>query len=76
MVYKKMFGDTIYRLRKEKRMSQSELGTLLGIGGKAVGKWESHEECPGITLLPILVQLLDDTEGDLFLHYYDFVGVA
>ena len=76
MVNKKMFGDTIHRLRKEKRLSQSELGKLLGIGGKAVGKWESYKECPSITLLPFLVELLDDTEGDLFLYYYDFLEVA
>ena len=75
-MYKKMLGDTVCRLRKEKRLSQSELGALLGIGSKAVGKWESHEECPSITLLPILVELLNDAEGDLFLYYYDFMGVA
>ena len=75
-MYKKRFGDTVYRLRKEKGLSQSELGTLLGIGSKAVGKWEAYKECPSITLLPLLVQLLDDAEGDLFLYYYDFAGVS
>jgi transcriptional regulator with XRE-family HTH domain len=68
-----MFGDTIYRLRKKKKLSLCELGKLLGTDSKVIYKWESHKECPSITLVPLLVQLLDDDEGDLFLYYYDFV---
>ena len=75
-MYKKMLGDTIYRLRKEKGLSQAELGALLNVDSKAVKKWELYVECPGITLLPVLVELLNDAEGNLFLYYYDFVGVA
>jgi len=73
MAYKKMFGDTIYRLRKQKKLSRFELGSLLGVDSLAVRNWELHKGCPTITLLPFLVQLLNDTEGDLFLYYYDFV---
>jgi len=76
MAYKKMFGDTIYRLRKQKKLSRFELGSLLGVDSLAVRNWELHEGCPTITLLPFLVQLLNDTEGDLFLYYYDFVEAA
>jgi DNA-binding transcriptional regulator YiaG len=75
-MYKEMFGDTVCRLRKEKKLSRCELGKLLGINGKTVKKWEAHMECPGINLLPLLVELLDDTEGSLFLYYYDFLEVA
>jgi len=71
-----LFGDAVYRLRKQKKLSQFKLGALLGVECKAVKKWELHEECPSINLLPFLVQLLDDTEGDLFLYYYDFMGAA
>jgi DNA-binding transcriptional regulator YiaG len=73
---KKMFGDTVCRLRKGKKLSRCELGKLLGIGTETVRKWEAHEECPCVNLLPLLVELLDDTEGDLFLYYYDFLEVA
>jgi len=73
MAHQRMFGDTVYRLRKQKKLSESELGLLLGVGSRAVRKWELHDECPSITLLPFLVELLDDTEGDLFLYYYDFL---
>jgi transcriptional regulator with XRE-family HTH domain len=75
-MYKEMFGDTVYRLRKEKKLSRYELGKLLGIDRETVRKWEAHEECPSVNLLPLLVELLDDTEGDLFLYYYDFLEIA
>jgi DNA-binding transcriptional regulator YiaG len=76
MTYKKMLGDTIYRMRKEKRLCKCELSKLLGIDPKAIGKWEAHEECPSVNLLPLLVELLDDTEDSLFLYYYDFLEVT
>ncbi len=33
-------GKLIAKLRKEKEMTQDELGYLLGVGSKAVSKWE------------------------------------
>ena len=32
--------DMILRKRKERGLTQSELGAMLGISGKAVSKWE------------------------------------
>jgi transcriptional regulator with XRE-family HTH domain len=57
-MYKKMLGDTIYRLRKEKGLSQSELGEFVGVSNKAVSKWETYEANPDITLLQLLAQAL------------------
>ena len=53
-MYKRMLGETIYRLRKEKGLSQDELGKLVGVSNKAVSKWETYEANPDITLLPLL----------------------
>ncbi|MCL2411537.1 MAG: helix-turn-helix domain-containing protein [Treponema sp.] len=64
-MYKKMLGDTIYRLRKEKGLSQSELGELVGVSNKAVSKWETYEANPDITLLPLLAQVLGVTTDEL-----------
>ncbi|MDR2952535.1 MAG: helix-turn-helix domain-containing protein [Treponema sp.] len=75
-MHKEMFGNTVYRLRKRKKLSRRELGKLLGVNEKTVNKWEAHKECPSVNLLPLLVELLNDTEGDLFLYYYDFLEVA
>jgi len=74
-VHKKMLGDTICKLRKEKGLSQSELGRLAGVSGKTVRKWEKYRGCPNIRLLPLLDRILgtENVDGDIFLYYYDFV---
>ena len=64
-MYKKMLGETIYRLRKEKGLSQDELGKLVGVSNKAVSKWETYEANPEITLLPLLAQALGVTTDEL-----------
>ncbi|MDR2971716.1 MAG: helix-turn-helix domain-containing protein [Bacteroidales bacterium] len=61
-----MMGETIYRLRKEKGLSQSELGKLIGVSNKAVSKWETYEANPDITLLPVLAQALRVSVDELF----------
>jgi len=60
-----MLGETIYRLRKEKGLSQEELGKLVGVSNKAVSKWETYEANPDITLLPLLAQALGVTADEL-----------
>ena len=77
---KKTLGDTIYKLRTKSGLSQSKLAELVGVDVKCVVKWETHEECPTINLVPLLDQLLEKningTDSDLYLFYYDFLGVA
>ena len=64
-MYKRMLGETIYRLRKEKGLSQSELGEFVGVSNKAVSKWETYEANPDITLLPLLAQALGVSTDEL-----------
>jgi len=64
-MYKRMLGETIYRLRKEKGLSQDELGKLVGVSNKAVSKWETYEANPDITLLPLLAQAFGVTTDEL-----------
>jgi transcriptional regulator with XRE-family HTH domain len=62
---KKMLGETIYRLRKEKGFSQDELGKMVGVSNKAVSKWETYDANPEITLLPLLAKVLGVTADEL-----------
>jgi len=62
---KRMLGETISRLRKEKGLSQAELGELVGVSNKAVSKWETCEANPDITLLPLLAKTLGITTDEL-----------
>jgi DNA-binding XRE family transcriptional regulator len=61
-----MMGETIFRLRKEKGLSQGELGKLIGVSNKAVSKWETYEANPDVTLLPLLAQSLGVSIDELF----------
>ncbi|MBQ8753130.1 MAG: helix-turn-helix transcriptional regulator, partial [Clostridia bacterium] len=40
------FGERLYRLRREKGLTQAELGALLGVSSKAVSKWENGVAYP------------------------------
>jgi len=60
-----MLGATVYRLRTEKGLSQSELGELVGVSNKAVSKWETDETNPDICIVPRLAEVLGVTTDEL-----------
>lgn len=39
-------ANRIYEIRKEKGLSQKELGALIGVSNKAVSKWETGAAVP------------------------------
>ena len=47
-------GRLIRALRQGQNLTQAELGEKLGVGGKAVSKWECGAGAPDIALLPRL----------------------
>ena len=51
-------GDMIVEKRKERGLTQAELGSMLGISGKAVSKWERGLSKPCEEHLDRLVALL------------------
>ena len=51
-------GGLISALRKEKNMTQKQLGDLLNITDKTVSKWECGQGCPDVSLLPALSEAL------------------
>lgn len=44
-------GSLIKELRKDKKLTQEEFGSILGVSGKAVSKWERGESIPDILTL-------------------------
>ena len=40
------FGNKIYQLRNQLKLSQSELAKLVGVSNKAVSKWENGKAKP------------------------------
>jgi len=51
-------GATIKRLRESKGMTQEKLGEMIGVGSKAVSKWETARGLPDIALIEPLAKAL------------------
>jgi transcriptional regulator with XRE-family HTH domain len=58
-------ADFIAARRKEKGLTQKELADQLGVTDKAVSKWERGLNCPDITLLTDLADILGVTPNEL-----------
>ncbi|MBQ8862834.1 MAG: helix-turn-helix transcriptional regulator, partial [Clostridia bacterium] len=58
-------GNLISKLREEKGLSQSELGSLLGVTNKAVSRWENGRGYPDTSLLLKLSDVLEITVDEL-----------
>ncbi len=59
-------GKNIAKYRKEKKLTQEELGARLGISNQAVSKWESEISYPDIMLLPLIADEFGITINDLY----------
>ena len=59
-------GKNIVRYRKEKGLTQAELGKLLGVSYQAVSKWELDKTMPDVFLLPRLADVFECSIDDLF----------
>lgn len=52
-------GMLIYRLRKEKHLTQLQLAQQMNISDKTISKWERGAGCPDISLLSDLSKIFD-----------------
>lgn len=52
-------GSLIYKLRKEKDMTQKQVADLLNISDKTVSKWERGLGCPDVSILTELSKIFD-----------------
>lgn len=75
-------GKQIALLRKEKGLTQNDLGERLGVSFQAVSKWERGETLPDTALLPDLAAVLETsidrilTGGRQITHYKGKITVA
>ena len=58
-------GETIYRLRTEKKMSQGALADALGVSRQSVSKWENGNATPDLDKLIKLTELFGVTLDEL-----------
>ncbi|MBQ8448099.1 MAG: helix-turn-helix transcriptional regulator [Clostridia bacterium] len=59
-------GKNIAVYRKNKGLTQGELGELLGVTNQAVSKWEGEISMPDVMLLPEIAKVLDVTVDELY----------
>lgn len=60
-------AEQISVLRKNKDLTQSELGERVGVSFQAVSKWERGETLPDITVLPDLAKVLETSIDNILL---------
>ena len=60
------YGDLIRRQRRNKKMSQEELGALVRVGKNAVGAWEAGRSRPDVGSVPIICKALDISLEEFF----------
>ena len=58
-------GKLIAKLRKEKKLTQEQLGAKLGVNSKAVSKWECGVTTPDISIVNELSNILGITANEL-----------
>ena len=59
-------GETIAKYRKEKGMTQNQLGEAVGVTNRTVSKWEANIPAPGVELIPSVASALGITLDQLF----------
>lgn len=69
-------GELIYRLRKEKGLTQKQLADMLNVSDRAVSKWERAQGLPDISLMSAIsdifgVELENILDGEMKVN--DFV---
>lgn len=58
-------GDNIIRLRHEKKYTQDDIASFVGVTKASVSKWENRQSMPDINILPALATLFDVTIDEL-----------
>ena len=54
----KVIGENIRRRRREMRMSQAELGSILGVGKSTICEWEAGKRAPELAMVEKLALAL------------------
>lgn len=54
-----LFGERLTQVRKKKKLSQAEVGKLLGMDGDAYGRYERNEVRPSIETAARIAEVFD-----------------
>jgi len=62
---KETFGNRFARLRKEKGLTQEEIGKRLNISGQGISKWENDLSTPDISMLKDISEIFEISIDEL-----------
>lgn len=65
MLDQKKTGQFILEMRKEKGLTQKQLADLIGVGDKAVSRWETGRGMPDTSIMPELCKTLSINVNEL-----------
>lgn len=60
-----MLGENIYKLRKEKKLSQEQLAEQIGVSRQTISNWELNETSPNPEQLKLLSKSLNISIDEL-----------
>ena len=60
------YGDMIRQCRRERGLSQEELGSLVSVGKNAVGAWEAGRSRPDLSSVPVICEALGISVPEFF----------
>ena len=63
---KVILSKKIKDFRKQKRITQRELGEMLEVSSQAVSKWEREDCYPDLSLLPVIADTIGCKVDDFF----------
>ena len=59
------FGETLFKLRKEKKLSQEDVADKLNVTRQTVSKWETNQSTPDFDKIVPLCELYEITADQL-----------
>jgi transcriptional regulator with XRE-family HTH domain len=59
-------GKFISACRKEKHLTQEQLGEILGVSPKSISRWENGKTMPDYSLLNLLCETLEITINEFY----------
>ena len=61
-----VFSNNLKKLRLQKKLTQEQVGEILGVGSQTISRWECNTTYPDVMLLPEIAKLYCVTVDDLF----------
>ena len=61
-----VIAQKLKAFRREKNITQQQLGDVIGVSSQCISKWEREDCYPDITVLPIIADAIGCTINEFF----------